>query len=325
MDTVILDDLDRGLVHALQIDGRASMRTLGQVLGVSENTVARRYRRLRDAGLLRVTGAVSGGEAGYTTWTLRLRTTPDAGAAVADALADRTDVSWVHLLSGGTEISCTVHAPDTAGRDDLLLRKLPRANRVTAVSAHELLHTFALPDGWSGLHCLSPEQVERLRPPPPEGTGLAPEPGDRALLDALARDGRAGYTALAAATGWSDSTVRRRMEVLRRHGTLTYHLDVSPARLGFRSETRLWLAVAPANLAEAGEALAGHPETSFAVATTGTTNLTAMVNCRDGGDLYRYLTDRVAGLPGVRTLESAPVIRTVKRAGTPLRRPAARP
>ncbi|HEY3469016.1 MAG TPA: Lrp/AsnC family transcriptional regulator, partial [Amycolatopsis sp.] len=234
-------------------------------------------------------------------------------------------VSWVHLLSGGTEISCTVHAPDTAGRDDLLLHKLPRASRVTAVSAHELLHTFALPDGWGGLHCLSPEQVERLRPPAPEGDGVPPEPGDQALFDALAQDGRASYTAVAKATGWADSTVRRRMDVLRRHGTLTYHLDVSPARLGFRSETRLWLTVAPAHLAEAGETLASHPETSFAVATTGATNLTAMVNCRDGRDLYRYLTDRVAGIRGVRTLESAPVIRTVKRAGTPLRRPAARP
>jgi DNA-binding Lrp family transcriptional regulator len=88
---------------------------------------------------------------------------------------------------------------------------------------------------------------------------------------------------------------------------------------------RSWLTVSPAHLAEAGEALASHSETSFAVATTGTTNLTAMVNCRDGRDLYRYLTDRVAGLRGVQTLESAPVIRTVKRAGTPLRRPAARP
>ncbi|MEQ0560898.1 Lrp/AsnC family transcriptional regulator [Amycolatopsis sp. NEAU-NG30] len=325
METVSLDDVDRGLVHALQIDGRAPLRTLGEVLGVSENTVARRYQRLRAAGVLRVTGAVSGGDAGYTTWTLRLRTTPDAGAAVADALADRADVSWVHLLSGGTEISCTVHAPDTAGRDDLLLHKLPRASRVTAVSAHELLHTFALPDGWSGLHCLSPEQVARLRPPAPEGTGLAPEPEDHALFDALAQDGRASYTALAKATGWSDSTVRRRMDLLRRHGTLTYHLDLSPARLGFRSETRLWLTVSPAHLASAGAALASHPETSFAVATTGTTNLTAMVNCRDGRDLYRYLTDRVAGIPGVQTLESAPVIRTVKRAGTPLRRPAGRP
>ncbi|MDX3187982.1 Lrp/AsnC family transcriptional regulator [Streptomyces sp. MN03-5084-2B] len=323
METVTLDDVDRGLVHALQLDGRAPMRTLGQVLGVSENTVARRYRRLRTAGVLKITGAVSGGEAGYTTWTLRLRTTPDAGAAVADALADRPDVSWVHLLSGGTEISCTVHAPDTAGRDDLLLHKLPRAHRVTAVSAHELLHTFALPDGWRGLHCLSPDQVERLRPPAPGGPGLPPEPGDQPLLDALAHDGRASYTALAGATGWSDSAVRRRMDVLRRHGTLTYHLDISPARLGFRSETRLWLTVSPARLAEAGETLASHPETSFAVATTGTTNLTAMVNCRDGRDLYRYLTDRVAGIRGVQTLESAPVIRTVKRAGTPLRRPAA--
>ncbi|GAA3414017.1 hypothetical protein GCM10018952_32980 [Streptosporangium vulgare] len=51
-------------------------------------------------------------------------------------------------------------------------------------------------------------------------------------------------------------------------------------------------------------------------ATTGPTNLMAGVTCRDTRDLYRYLTERVAPLQGVRELETAPVIRTVKRVGT---------
>jgi len=38
-----LDDVDRGLVHALQIDGRAPLRAIATVIGVSENTIARRY------------------------------------------------------------------------------------------------------------------------------------------------------------------------------------------------------------------------------------------------------------------------------------------
>ncbi len=36
------DDLDRGLIHALHIDGRAPFSRIAAVLGVSAQTVARR-------------------------------------------------------------------------------------------------------------------------------------------------------------------------------------------------------------------------------------------------------------------------------------------
>ncbi|MFG3113113.1 Lrp/AsnC ligand binding domain-containing protein [Streptomyces sp. NPDC048197] len=77
----------------------------------------------------------------------------------------------------------------------------------------------------------------------------------------------------------------------------------------------LWMSVAPAELAAAGAALAEHPEVAFAGATTGPNNLFASVLCRDVRALYTYLTTRVAALPGVRTMESAPRIRQVKGPG----------
>jgi DNA-binding Lrp family transcriptional regulator len=42
----MLDDLDRALIHALHIDGRAPFSRIAAVLGVSAQTVARRYRRV---------------------------------------------------------------------------------------------------------------------------------------------------------------------------------------------------------------------------------------------------------------------------------------
>ncbi|NUR89077.1 MAG: AsnC family protein, partial [Nonomuraea sp.] len=35
MENVTLDEVDRGLLHALQVDGRASFSRIGEVLGVS--------------------------------------------------------------------------------------------------------------------------------------------------------------------------------------------------------------------------------------------------------------------------------------------------
>ncbi|MEU8975294.1 AsnC family transcriptional regulator [Streptomyces monashensis] len=314
-DTVTLDDVDRGLVHALQIDGRAPLRLIGQALGVSENTVARRYRRLRTGGILRVVGTLNGASLGYSAWTIRLQCTPDAATAIAKALAARTDTSYIHLLSGGTEISCSVQTPTADESEALLLHKLPRTSRITAVSAHLLLGDYALPNNWAGPACLAPDQVALLTPPPAEATAVSLAPADRPLFDLLSRDGRASHSELAAATGWSESTVRRRLSVLRQAGVLTFLVDIPPAALGFRAEARLWMAVRPSQLTTLASAMADHPEVSLVAQTTGPTNLLSAVNCRDSLDLARYLTERIASLHEIHTIETAPVIRTVKRAG----------
>ncbi len=78
----------------------------------------------------------------------------------------------------------------------------------------------------------------------------------------------------------------------------------------------LWLSVEPARLQEAGNALAGHPEIPFAAATTGPTNLVASAVFRDTRHLYEYLTGELAGLPGVTSVQTAPIIRTLKRTGS---------
>lgn len=305
-----LDDVDRALVHALQLDGRAPFNKIAEVLGVSEHTVARRYRRLHAQGVLRVVGVLDGARFGYTLWAVRLVCTPDAAGAIAEALARRNDTVWVRLLSGGTEIACGVRAGAEEG-DALLLKKLPRTPRIVAMSAHLTLHMYA---GWrSRTAVLSAEQAERLRPAPPYELPISLSEEDHALLRVLAQDGRAGYAELAAAGRCSQSTVRRRLDQLRGTGALRFDVEIPPRALGYQAEAWLWMKVRPSCLASVGTALAAHAEVDVAAATTGPTNLMAGVTCRDAHDLYRYLTERVAPLEGVSELETAPVIRTVKR------------
>jgi DNA-binding Lrp family transcriptional regulator len=319
VDFDTLDGLDRRLAHALQIDGRAPFSAIAEALGVSDQTVARRYRRLRSSGLLRVVGVVDAARAGYTMWALRVRCTPDAARGVAGALARRSDTNWVHLLSGGTEITCGVHARTAEERDALLLQKLPRTGRVVSVTAHLMLHMFyGGPTGWVGRAALTAEQAERLRPASPDQVDEPVVLGDadHALLDTLARDGRAGHAELAAVTGWSESTVKRRMDHLRRTGLLYYDVDTPSQALGYHAEARLWMSVRPSELVAVGEALTGHAEVAFASATTGPTNLMAAVTCRDTPSLYGYMTEKIGALEAVQHVETAPVIRTVKRAGS---------
>ncbi|MGW3353540.1 Lrp/AsnC family transcriptional regulator [Nonomuraea rubra] len=306
--------MDYALVHALQIDGRASFRTIAEVLDVSEHTVARRYRKLRAHGVLRVVGLLDGRRFGRISWSVRLVCTPDAAGKVAEALARRDDTVWVRLLSGGTEIACGVQAGGDQDGDELLLKKLPRTPRLVAMSAHATLHVFA---GWrSRVAVLTDEQAERIRPALPYEKEVSLSAQDHTMARVLAQDGRAGYGELAAASGWSQTTVRRRLGELRSSDTLRFDVEISSQALGFHAEAWLWMKVEPSALASVGEAMAAHPEVDVVAATTGPTNLMAGVTCRDTRDLYRYLTERVAPLHGVRELETAPVIRTVKRVGT---------
>ncbi|MDH6135409.1 DNA-binding Lrp family transcriptional regulator [Kitasatospora sp. MAA4] len=312
-----LDDLDHQLVQALLIDGRAPFSRIAAVLDVSDQTVIRRYRRLRTAGLIRVVGLPVGHRVGLLESWLRLQCTPDAAVAVADALARRPDIAWVTLNSGGTEVNCVTRARTREDRDALLLHKLPRTQRVTAVTAHTVLRVFVGgPSRWLGLDRLTPQQVTALEHVGQPGHGQVQlDATDLALFAALARDGRVGYPELARATGLSESTARRRLEHLHDTGALFFDVEIDPALLGFPTQATLWATVAPADLPAAGAALAAHPGVPFAAAVTGSANLVAVVLCRDTDELYEFLTGKVGSLPAIQKVELTPVIRTVKRAG----------
>ncbi|HEX9999823.1 MAG TPA: AsnC family protein [Actinoplanes sp.] len=90
----MLDRIDRQILHALQLAPRAPFARMGSVLGVCEQTVARRYQRLRTHGAVRVL-AVSdlSRRPGTTYWTLRIGCRPGTAAGLADALARRGDTS----------------------------------------------------------------------------------------------------------------------------------------------------------------------------------------------------------------------------------------
>jgi DNA-binding Lrp family transcriptional regulator len=317
-----LDAIDRQIIHILTIDPRASFRAIAEVTGASDQTAARRYRRLAEAAGLRVLGVLDGTRLGWTDWFLRLQTTPGSADSIAEALARRPDTSWVRLASGGTEIACTLEERTPEQRDALLLRGLPGSRRVAQISAHSILHNFT-PGPWPEItRALSPAQLEMLGPPAvspparPPAPPAPPGPEDEPLLAELARDGRASHAALAAAIHWHESTVRRRMDELRRARLLHFEIDLDNRAFGMNVQAMLWLSVEPGRLDDTGRALASHREIPFAAATTGPTNLLASAVFRDTRHLYEYLTGELAALPGVSSVQTAPIIRTLKRTGS---------
>ena len=334
MKTSQLDEVDRQLLHALIVAPRASFRVLAAALGVSDQTIARRYRRLVETADLRVTGLIHGPRAGWVDWMVRLQVAPGSAQRIADSLAQRPDTRWVRLYSGGTEIVCTLQARTPEQRNALFLTGLPGSRHVTGITAQSILHVFSPVAYVTYTRSLSADQLAALADaapePPPDRPEDAPPTADQAwipsaetdtllrpeddpLLAELTRDGRTPIADLAAATHWHESTVRRRIEELRKAGLLYFDIDLDESVLGINANVMLWLKIEPASLDAAGRAIAAHPEIPFAGATTGATNLAASAIFRDTRELYAYLTTRLADLPGLQSVESAPIIGTFKR------------
>ncbi|MBF6225988.1 Lrp/AsnC family transcriptional regulator [Nocardia abscessus] len=315
MDSVSLDDIDRSLLHALQLDGRAPFSRLAPVLDVSERTLARRYRRLLDTGGLRVTGVADTGRVGHAEWLVRLRVRPEATVALARALAGRADTAWVTIVAGGAELVCLFRVPG-----DAPLPELARHPAVATVDAHRVLR-HVMQRRWQGrMSALSTEQSAALRAPGADiPAPVAPSELDQRLIPALAADGRATYPRLARAVGWSESAVRRRVEELRDARVLGFDVEIDPALFGFTVQSLLWLTVAPAHLLAVATALADDPEAAFVAATTGPHNLLACVVCRDADALFRYTTERLGALRGIDRMEIGPISGYAKRAAPPRR------
>lgn len=323
------DDLDRGILHALQIDARAPFRRIGEVLGVSDQTIARRYTRLRDCRALRVMGLSDPAVVDEQQWLFHLRVAPEGASEIADGLAARPDTSWIARCGGGALIVGTVYG---AGAEPLLLDTLPRARQVLDVQADRVLRIFygGAGEPYSKPGPLSEEQVNALAwhvpepatgPSAPRATTSAAVPDpvdavDRRILAVLRGDGRATIDQLVEATGSSTSTVRRRLQHLRSSGVLRFDVDVDPLLQQLTVRTLLFARIAPAELGRAGGQVAGHDEVGFAAATTGTSNLFLSVSTTDLAGLYDYLTVRLGELPGLQSSSATPVLRTVKAATT---------
>ena len=326
-DAVMIDQLDRGILQALQLDGRAPFRRIAAALGTSEQTVARRYRRLYADGVLRVIGLVDPAQHRR-----------DAVVRPDPVPAGRRGPP--RRCVGPARRRRLGHADRRRLRGDLLdprragtgRERAPPAAPPPDVTGAELLgprgaapvrRRWRRLDGVRrAVHC-GPADRSRVRRTPyrptPAPQALSPSPlrsEDGPLLQALGLDGRASYAELARSTGWSQARVAGRLDELLTSGTIYVDVELSVELLGFGTQAYLWLTVPPDQLSRVGQALSELAEVSFVAAVTGQASLLAAVVCPDTESLYRLMTERIGGIGAVQRLDVAPVIRRVKQAGS---------
>ena len=122
-----LDHVDRGIIEALQSNGRESFRKIAASLGVSEATVRARYGRLCGDGILQVTGVTNPLGLGFESSAMVGVRTSGSPQVVADELARWDEADYVVVTAGRFDLLVEVVCADRQALLDVTnrIRGLP--------------------------------------------------------------------------------------------------------------------------------------------------------------------------------------------------------
>lgn len=139
-----VDDLDRGIIEALQENGRESFRRIAARLGVSEATVRARYARLTSEGILQVVAVTNPLGLGFDQALVGIKTSGPP-EAVADELARWPEADYVVVTAGQFDLVVEVVA---ANRRELL----DLTNRMRALESVVTTEIFFYLEMWKQLY-----------------------------------------------------------------------------------------------------------------------------------------------------------------------------
>jgi len=138
-----LDQLDLGLIAALQRNSTESTASLAVKLGTSQPTVVRRMRRLLNEGVIRFVTMVSAAALGYNgNASIGMRVSPDRIKDVAEAAAGCRSVHAVALCAGRYDVLAWVVFREQQDLMRILTEELGKIPGINAMEAWTNLKTI---------------------------------------------------------------------------------------------------------------------------------------------------------------------------------------
>ena len=319
------DDLDRRIIAALQIDGRANWTEIAERSGASLATVTRRGQHLLTSGAVRVGVSSNINSPGATDlFVLRIGCRAGTQMHVARALADRTDLRFLSLVTGGSDLFAELVCSRAESLHVRLINEIQAIDGVESCQSDLILHAYKITQTWA--QGLIPDDGDPAGPPP-EPHVCDPshlDDTDRQVLALLHEDGRASFRSVAEGLGVNESTVRRRFEAMRDRGCAWVLTLVAAPALGYESELILNISVTPSRLDAVAHELARYVGVRYLAATLNC-SLVCEVIMPSTEDVYRFVTQGLGKIDGVLGWSASVELLTIKRGflETPWWRPAA--
>src|SRR3984885_3303201 len=138
---------------------------------------------------------------------------------------------------------------------------------------------------------------------------------NRAIIEALQRDGRQPYGAIAEEVGLSEAAVRRRVQRLRESGIMQIVAVTDPLQLGFTRQAMIGISV-EGDVRGVAEKLSGMHEVDYVVMCAGSFDILVEIVCEDDERLLQVLNAPARSTPGVRSTETFLYLKLAKQTYT---------
>lgn len=123
-----LDDTDKSIIRALQLDGRAPYSKLGPAVGLSQAAVRQRVQRLIESGVMQVVAVTDPATLGFAVQAMVAISVTGDVRAVAATIGQLPEVEYVVITAGRFDLLVEVVCTDTLHLLDVVndrIRPLP--------------------------------------------------------------------------------------------------------------------------------------------------------------------------------------------------------
>ena len=316
---VELSEDDLALIQVLQTSPRLGWADAAKVLDVHATTLAARWERLTSSGAAWVTAHLAGDPKQMLLAYVAVDCEMNRRDSVTAQLAAVPEIVTVEEAASNRDLMLTVITRSLEEFSDDVFTRLKAIEGLTKYQVALCTRLHSSGDDWR-LNVLSRSQLATLRtlgsPAGPESAPAARLPESHLdLLPFLARDGRATAADIARALGRHPATVQRQLNRVLASGILSFRCEIAQRYSSF-PVTCQWFVNVPAGQHEAAAAqIRTISNVRLSASTTGPTNFVIIMWLHTLADVMTAELALQQKVPGIEIVESAVMLRTVKRVG----------
>ena len=136
---------------------------------------------------------------------------------------------------------------------------------------------------------------------------------DKKIVDLLAEDGRMPSKEIAEKIeGATERMVRYRIKRLLDAGVISISARVNPQAIGFPVIADIFIEVEPGQIMELAHRVAEYDNVTYVACSTGERDVSIQVVAHDYREIYAFVTNVIAALPGVRRTSTSCVPMIIK-------------
>lgn len=145
-DKTIIDDIDRKILQELTVNGRVSFTELAEEIGLSTNTILKRYHKLVENGSIKVSIQIDPKKMGYTSildFNIAFTTLRGLSDDIVESFAKIPDIIIITKTSGDYDLQLTAMIRDVE-QSFAIQDQIARVHGVTQIETS----SRKIPDKW---------------------------------------------------------------------------------------------------------------------------------------------------------------------------------